>query len=276
MTAHFKSICDDEARRLLDEILYLRRAANEAPTDGRYLAAAESSYRQALAMDRELLGEVHPEVANILVNLAYVMYDTGDVESALQVSGKSLDIYRKLFPGDNPEVARTMNRLGFWYTEKRDYATADRYLEEALSMRRRLFGKSHPDIASSLLHVGIFQVATHKYLDALLSSREAVEIYTATSSASDWRTALAESVNGAALTGIRHYDDAEQHLKRGYAILSTDAGVDAMYRTLSRHYLEELYRAWGRPQDAVRYATAIDSSARAQVVVPAAAGDVQR
>ena len=240
------------------------------------LAEAESSYRQALAMERELLGEVHPDVALTLTNLAYVMYDIGDVEGALQVLGKSLDVYRKLFPGDNPEVARTMNRLGYWYTEKRDYATADRYLEEALSMRRRLFGKSHPDIASSLLHVGIFQVATHKYLDALLSSREAVEIYTATSSASDWRTALAESVNGAALTGIRHYDDAEQHLKRGYAILSTDAGVDAMYRTLSRHYLEELYRAWGRPQDAVRYATAIDSSARAQVVVPAAAGDVQR
>ena len=37
----FKSIDDDEARRLLEEILYLRSAANDAPTDGRYPAAAE-------------------------------------------------------------------------------------------------------------------------------------------------------------------------------------------------------------------------------------------
>jgi hypothetical protein len=42
----FKSIDDDEARRLLEEILYLRRAANDAPTDGRYPAAAESSLRE--------------------------------------------------------------------------------------------------------------------------------------------------------------------------------------------------------------------------------------
>ena len=238
------------------------------------LAEAESSYRQALAMERELLGEVHPDVALTLTNLAYVMYDIGDVEGALQVLGKSLDVYRKLFPGDNPEVARTMNRLGYWYTEKRDYATADRYLEEALSMRRRLFGKSHPDIASSLTHVAILQVATHKYQDALLSSRAAVEMFAAASD-SDWRTAVADSVSGAALTGIRHYEDAEQHLKRGYTILNNDAGALPTYRALARSYLEALYRAWGRPHDAVRYAT-VDSSARAQVVVPAAAGDGQR
>jgi hypothetical protein len=42
----FKSIDDDEARRLLEEILYLRSAANDDPTDGRYPAAAESSLRQ--------------------------------------------------------------------------------------------------------------------------------------------------------------------------------------------------------------------------------------
>jgi tetratricopeptide (TPR) repeat protein len=229
------------------------------------LAEAESTYRQALALQRELLGDVHPNVALTLTHLAYVIYDTGDAQSALQVLGKSLEIYRKVFPGDNPEVAGTMNRLGYWYTETRDYATADRYLEEALSMRRRLFGKSNPDIASSLLNVGIFQVATHKYQDALLSSRAAAEIYTAATSASDWRAALAESVSGAALTGMREYDDAEQHLIHGYAILTSDAGALPMYRTLARHYLEELYRVWGRPRDAVRYAAAANPSAGAVV-----------
>lgn len=162
-----------------------------------------------------------------------------------------------------------MNRLGYWYTQTGDYATADRDLEEALSMRRRLFGKSHPEIASSLLHVGILQVATHKYREALLSSRAAVEIYTAATSASDWRTALADSISGAALTGIGEYGDAETHLVHGYTILYNDAGVPPMYRTQARHYLEELYRAWGRPHDAMRYATAANPSAG--VVVGASA-----
>jgi tetratricopeptide (TPR) repeat protein len=238
------------------------------------LAEAESTFRQALAMQRELLGEVHPDVALTLTNLAYVIHDTGDAEGALQVLSKSLEIYRKVFPGDNPDVARTMNRLGYWYTEARDYPTADRYLEEGLSMRKRLFGKSHHEIASSLVHVAIFQVATRKFQDALLSSRAAVEMFTAASSASDWSVALADSVYGAALTGVGHYDDAEQHLIHGYTILNHDAGALPTYRTLTRRYLEELYRAWGRPHDARRYATAADSGAR--VVVPAAAVDDRR
>jgi tetratricopeptide (TPR) repeat protein len=231
------------------------------------LAQAESTFRQALAMDRELLGEVHP-VALTLTNLAYVIYDTGDVEGALQVLGKSLDVYRKLFPGDNPDVARTMNRLGYWYTQKRDYATADRYLEEALSMRRRLFGKSHPEIATSLTHLAILQVATHKYQDALLSSRAAVEMFAAASD-SDWRTAVADSVSGAALTGMGEYGEAEQHLIHGYTILSKDAGALPTYRALARHYVEALYRVWGRPHDAVRYATPANPAAG--VVVEASA-----
>jgi len=233
------------------------------------LAEAESTFRHALTIQRDLLGEVHPDVALTLTNLAYVVHDTGNVEGALQLLGQSLDVYRKLFPGDNPDVAGTKNRLGYWYTEKGDYVTAGRYLEEALSMRRRLFGKSHPEIASSLLHVAILQVATHQYQDALLSSRAAGEIFSAVESASDWKAALAESVSGAALTGIGEYGDAEQHLVHGYNILSNDAGALPTYRTLARHYLEDLYRAWGRPHDATRYAAAADASAR--VVLEASA-----
>lgn len=225
------------------------------------LAEAEATYRQALALQRETLGEMHPDVAMTLTNLAYVIYDTGDVGGALQTLGESLDIYRKLFPGDNPDVARTMNRIGYWYTQKGDYVTADRYLEDALSMRRRLFGASHPEIASSLLHVAILQIATHKYQDALASARSAVEIYTAAASASNWKTALAESLSGAALTGLGQYSDAEQHLVHGYTILSSDAGALPMYRTLAQHYLEELYLAWGRPHEALRYAAAANASA---------------
>jgi hypothetical protein len=39
-----------------------------------------------------------------------------------------------------------------------------------------------------------------------------------------------------------------------------------MYRSLARHYLETLYRSWGRPGDAKRYAAVVvpaSSSSRA-------------
>jgi hypothetical protein len=109
-------------------------------------------------------------------------------------------------------------------------------------------------------------VATHKYQEALESSRAAAQIYTAALSASNWKTWLAESVNGAALAGLGEYAQAEQQLVHGYAILSKDEGVLPTYRALARGYLQDLYRRWGRPQDAQRYAVVSYHTTSAQPV----------
>lgn len=225
------------------------------------LADAEATYREALAMQRELLGEVHPDVALTLNNLAFVRYDRGDVRGALQIEGESLDIYRKLFAGDNPIVARTMNKVGYWLMETHDYAAASRDLEDALAMRRRLYGEAHPEVASSLVHVAILQIATHKYADALASARGAAQIWSTSLSATNWKTALAKSVSGAALSGMGQYPEAERQLLDNYTILNNDAGALPMYRALTRHYLEGLYRSWGRPGDARRYAPIVVAAA---------------
>jgi tetratricopeptide (TPR) repeat protein len=224
------------------------------------LDGANSTFRQALAMRRELLGNDHPDVAQDLSELARVIDEQGDVRSAIDTQRESLRIYRKLFAGDNPDVARAMNVLGYFLMESGDYSAAETHLQEALHMRRQLFGNAHPEVASSLQAVAILQVATHKYSDALESARAAVDIFTNALSASNWRTAFAESVSGAALTGMGEYAEAEERLLHGYTILSNNAAALPMYRKLARHYLETLYRSWGRPNDAVRYAAANNSS----------------
>jgi tetratricopeptide (TPR) repeat protein len=236
--------------------LYLNNLAQVLQLKGN-LEGAESTFRRALSIQRALLGDTHPDVANTLNNLAFVLSDEGDIRGALQAEGESLNIYRRLFPGDNPDVARTLNKLGYWYTEMRDYASAERVIQEALAMRHRLFGQSHPDIASSLLNVAILQVATQHYPEALVAARAAAEIYTSTASATSWKTALAESVGGAALTGMGNYAEAERQLLDGYTILNNDKGALPMYRSLARRYLEALYRSWGRPGDATRYAAVV-------------------
>jgi tetratricopeptide (TPR) repeat protein len=238
------------------------------------LEGANSTFRQALAMRRELLGNVHPEVAVTLSELGRVMEEQGDVHGAINAGRESLAIYRKLFAGDNPDVAHTMNVLGYFLMESGDYSAAENYLQEALQMRRRIFGNAHPEIASSLQAVAILQVATHKYSEALASANAAVNIFTTALSESNWRTAFAASVSGAALAGMGEYPEAEKRLLQSYTILSNNAAALPMYRKMARRYLETLYRSWGRSSDAMRYAVAADSSAR--VVVPVSAVDHQR
>jgi tetratricopeptide (TPR) repeat protein len=205
------------------------------------LASSEATYRQALAMERDLLGEVHPEVANTLNNIAFVQYDRGDTEGALATEREALGIYRRLFPGDHAKVAAVTNRIGFWLTLQGDYSGAERDLRAGLAMRRRLFSDDHPDVASSLENLAILEVATHRYSDALESARTAIGILTHAFSADHWRTAIAESAAGAALTGLGNYSEAQQLLEHSYAILRKDPFAPAAFRTLTQRYLQALH-----------------------------------
>jgi tetratricopeptide (TPR) repeat protein len=206
------------------------------------LAGAEPLYQQALAMWRALLGDTHPEVANALHNLASLQYDRGDTRQALATQRESLAIYRKVFPQDHPTVAFVLNQIGFWLTMSGEYSEADRDIQEALAMRRRLLGDGNPGVASSEVVLATLQVAQHHYPEALESARGARGIYTAALSATHWRTAVAMSAQGAALTGLGRYAEAEPLLTQSATILAKDGGAPPVFRTLNERYLDTLHR----------------------------------
>jgi tetratricopeptide (TPR) repeat protein len=206
------------------------------------LAGAETLYRQSLEMRRELLGVNHPVVGRTLMNLASLQYDRGETSDALANARKVLAIYRKAYPADNPEIARTLNAIGSWLTMAGNYGEADQYLKEGLAMRRRLFDAHQPDVASSLVALAILQNAEGKYPEALESAQSAKSVYTAALSADHWRTALAESAEGAAFTGLGRFPEAEVRLTHGYGILSKEGGLPLIYRALAQRYLDTLHR----------------------------------
>jgi serine/threonine-protein kinase len=204
---------------------------------------AEAIYRQAYTMQRELLGEYHPDVAFSLSKIAFAQYEQGHTREGLATLQESLRMYQRLFPGDHPDVARMMNLVGYWLMLKGDYGAAGRAVQTALAMRRRLFDAKHPDIASSLLQLAMLEVATGKFAEAKRSAREAREIYTAALSPTHFTAALAACVEGAALTGLGDYAQAEKLLNDGNAIVSKAPYTFAADRALVRGYLVNLHRA---------------------------------
>jgi tetratricopeptide (TPR) repeat protein len=206
------------------------------------LARAEPLYRQALDMWRALVGETHPEFANTLQNLASLQYDRGDTRDAIANQREALAIYRKVFPHDHPTVALELNRMGFWLTMAGDYGEADRDIQEALAMRRRLLGDRNPAVASSQVVLATLQLAQHHYPEALESARSATDIYSEALSPTHWRTAISMNAQGAALTGLGRYSEAEPLLTQSEAILRKDGGAPPVFRTLNARYLETLHQ----------------------------------
>jgi tetratricopeptide (TPR) repeat protein len=206
------------------------------------LAGAETLLRQALEIHRDQQGASHPETGRALFNLAGVQYDRGETREALENMRQVLAIYRKAYPPDHPEIAIVLNVMGFGLTMSGDYELADRYLQEGLAMRRRLFADKTPEIASSLMMVAVLRVAEGKYPEALELAQDARSIFTASLSADHWRTAIAESIEGAALTGLGRYREAETRLTHGCGILSKNTGAGGVYRSLAQQYLDTLHK----------------------------------
>jgi tetratricopeptide (TPR) repeat protein len=206
------------------------------------LAGAETLLRQALEIHRDQQGANHPETGRALFNLAGVQYDLGETHEALENMRQVLAIYRKAYPADHPEIAIVLNVMGFGLTMSGDYELADRYLQEGLAMRRRLFEAKTPEIASSLMMLAVLRVAEGRYPEALELAQNARSIFTASLSADHWRTAIAESIEGAALTGLGRYGEAETRLSHGCGILSKHTGAGGVYRSLAQQYLDTLHR----------------------------------
>jgi tetratricopeptide (TPR) repeat protein len=206
------------------------------------LAGAETLYMQSLHMRAELVGETHPEYALTLFNIALLQYDRGETEEAFANIRRVLAIYRKVYSADEPETARVLNTIGFWSTMTGDKGEADRYLQEGLAMRRRLFDEHHPDVASSLMMLAILRVSEEKYPEALQLAQSAKSIYSAALSPDHWRTAIAESAEGAALSGLGRYPEAETDLAHSYGILSKSGGAPLVYRGLTQRYMDVLHR----------------------------------
>jgi tetratricopeptide (TPR) repeat protein len=234
------------------------------------LQGAEALFQRSIAMRRELQGESDPQLGEALFNLASVQYDRGETHEALANMRQVLVIWRKAFPADHPLTARALNVIGFWLTLNREYPEAERDMQEGLAMRRRLFDEHHAEIASSLLTLAILKNAEGRYQEALPLAASAKSIDTAALSADHWRTAVAESAEGAALTGLGRFSEAEARLTHSCGILGKKSGAPVVYRALAQQYLDNLRRHERHRSVAVSASTATLTQRANPYVAPAA------
>ena len=214
---------------------------------------AEASYKEALSIYSENLSEHHPSVGQSLNNLAFLYYDMGDNDRALELSRRALAVYREAHPGNHPDVAYGMQNLAGWLVEAGDYDAAEPLLREALAMNQALFDPDHPDIAITQTGMAILLLRTGRAAPALEMAQAAHESLAESYAPDHWRTVWALTTQGASLTQLSRYAEAEPLLLESYEGLRSNTGARPAHIETARRYIAELYEAWGRPEDATRY-----------------------
>lgn len=113
-------------------------------------AQARPLFERALAIREKMLGPKHPDVANILNNLALLLSNHGDFAVARPLHERALAIHEKALGPEHPNVATSLNNLAQLLQAQGDFSGAQPLYERALAIREKVLGPEHRLTARSL------------------------------------------------------------------------------------------------------------------------------
>lgn len=164
------------------------------------LDAAERHHRAALAIDRELRGERHPDLARDLHNLAGVLRLRGDLAGALALYDEALAMESALRGSRSVEAALTTNSRGLVKLARKDL---DGARADFTTARDALVAANHGDRAFAVHNLGLVAAALNDHRAALGHYETAARWY-------------ADTVGETAAPAIRlHLDRARSHAALG-------------------------------------------------------------
>ncbi len=113
-------------------------------------AAAEESFREALALRREAFGGEDAEIAESLGELGTTLRNRGDYAAAEPLLREALELYRRRLPPDHPHLASALSDLALVLKDSGRYPEAEALYREAEGVMRKVWGEDHPHLAITL------------------------------------------------------------------------------------------------------------------------------
>ncbi len=221
-----------------------------------HYAQAEALLAEVLAVRRRLLGPEHRDTLTTMNNLALVFAVELKFAQAEPLLRAALDGRRRLLGEDHPETLSTIATLADFYRFQHNWREAETLLRKTVEARRRVLGVEHSATRVALITLGAVELELGRYSEAEQLLREA-EKSAGASGSDNWRRYYGQSILGAALAGMHRYAEAEPLLLNGYAqMLERQNTIPAENRPVLdqvRHWIVQLYHAWGKPDLASRW-----------------------
>ncbi len=133
---------------------FLKNAGLCLQEHGQY-AEAEHFLQQTIAIREQVLGPLHPQVAESLNNLAELYWIESKYQEGEQLYLRAITIREQMLGLDHADVAQSLNGLALIYREQDKYPQAEPLLRRALEIRERVLGPAHSDVAETLNNLGL-------------------------------------------------------------------------------------------------------------------------
>ncbi len=250
------SECLERKRRVLgpehlDTLMTLSNLAVTYTNEGKFLEA-EALNRQVLAMHRRLVGPEHADTINDIANLATAQFGAGKRTQAEALLLQDLETSSRVLGAEHTHTLEILSDLAFLYQREGRYADAKNYAAKALAAKKHALGQDHVDTLSAALDLALAYESLKRFTECTALARETFEAEKR-KQPDNWQRFRAESLLGAGLSGQKRYAEAEPFLRDGYqgmlARRKLMAASDRYHLSLTRLWLANLYRRWGKPDE---------------------------
>jgi tetratricopeptide (TPR) repeat protein len=124
--------------------------------DGQF-ASAEASLREALDLDRRVLGDRHLRTGQAWYSLALNELAAGQFAQAEASIARSLSIERVVLDTDNPTLAESLSMQGQIFQGEHKLDAAAAALSEAIAIWRKAYGRPHFQIGIALVYLALVE-----------------------------------------------------------------------------------------------------------------------
>jgi len=169
-----KQFSDQQLQRWI-EALKLSRTKNQLLRDNK-VAEAKKAAKGIVDIRRVVLGEKNAQVADSMVDLAWLLDQTGEAVKARPLYEQAHDIYRTVLGKQHPRYATCKSKLAWSFERSGDYEKAKPLYEQALEIYGESLGTDHPEYHTAydrLTDLLGHQARLHIQKDDLSAARKA-------------------------------------------------------------------------------------------------------
>lgn len=213
-------------------------------------AEAELLFKRALAIQEQVLGPLHSDIASSLNNLAIGSFNQGKYEEVELLLARAISIREQALGPLHPEVAALYNNLAFILRELGKYREAEPLFARALAIREQALGPLHPQVASSLKNLADLYLEQGNYAQAEQCAQRAISIQE--QALGSLHPQLVRTLDTLAnlLREQGKYGEAEPLYLRGLSIWEQQLGPEHPGRASLLDDLAECYRLQQRDAEA--------------------------
>jgi serine/threonine protein kinase len=184
----------------------------------RYTEAA-ALHEETLKRRRAILGPDHNETLNSLSNLAAVFVDAGRHSEALPLLEEALRLQKAKAGPDDSATLHCMGNLAVLYRYLGRLEEAWPLFQKTLEGQKAKLGADHPVRLAFMNHAVVCLLKMKRFDEALILVRDCLAMRTR-KDAADWGVFRTKLQLGQAMTGLKHYAEAEALLLEAHRELS--------------------------------------------------------